>query len=436
MKIALVCTEKLPVPPVAGGAVQLYISEILPYIKEHHEITVFCKSYPGLSNNEIVDNVKYIRVPASNPARYIRNILDHLDESFDLVHVFNRPKWVLDLSKNLPSVRFSLSLHNEMFLPDKIPPEKAIECIDRVEFINTVSKFIADGIKKLYPISESKLRVVYSGVNPEKYSPTWSPDALRNKDVLKKKLGIEDKRVILHVTRLSPKKGTHIVLSAMKKVMESFNDIALVIIGSKWYGKNEEDDFTKQCKALAEELSGPVVFTGFIPPSEIPAYYNVGDIFVCASQWNEPLARVHYEAMAAGLPIITTDRGGNAEIFEHNVNGLIIKDYNNPDSFAECICYLLNNPDTALEIGHKAFETVLSRYTWQRVADEVLDPIKSFGPRIITKVMKVQDDVTEENITKKNSTVKNSTEDISTELNTTDKSIAEDIENFFAESDF
>ena len=41
MKIALICTEKLPVPPVAGGAVQLYISEILPYISKEHDITVF-----------------------------------------------------------------------------------------------------------------------------------------------------------------------------------------------------------------------------------------------------------------------------------------------------------------------------------------------------------------------------------------------------------
>jgi len=49
MKIALICTEKLPVPPVAGGAVQLYISEILPYLKERHNITVFSKIHPGLS---------------------------------------------------------------------------------------------------------------------------------------------------------------------------------------------------------------------------------------------------------------------------------------------------------------------------------------------------------------------------------------------------
>lgn len=209
MKIAFVCTEKLPVPPVAGGAVQLYISEILPYIKEQHEITVFCKRYPELSNNEVVDNVRYIRVPASSALRYLRNIQDQLDESFDLIHIFNRPKWVLDLSEKLPSVRFSLSLHNEMFSPDKIPPEKAIECINRVEFINTVSKFIADGIKQLYPMAESKLRVVYSGVDIKKFKTNWSDEGIRNKELLKKKLGIENKRVILHVTRLTPKKAPY-----------------------------------------------------------------------------------------------------------------------------------------------------------------------------------------------------------------------------------
>ena len=75
--------------------------------------------------------------------------------------------------------------------------------------------------------------------------------------------------------------------------------------------KNEEDEYGIYCKNLCNDISDNVVFTGFIPPSEIPQYYNLGDIFVCASQWEEPLARVHYEAMAAGLPIITTDRGGN-----------------------------------------------------------------------------------------------------------------------------
>ncbi|ADU74192.1 spore coat protein SA [Acetivibrio thermocellus AD2] len=430
MKIALICTEKLPVPPVAGGAVQLYISEILPYLKERHNITVFSKIHPGLSPDEVVDNVRYIRVPAANASKYVKNVKDLLDESFELIHIFNRPKWVLDFSEKLPSAKFSLSLHNEMFLPDKIPYEKAVECINRVEFINTVSKFIADGVKQLYPMAEDKLRVVYSGVNIEKYKPNWSPEGICNKELLKKKLGIENKRVILHVSRLSPKKGTHIVLSAMKKVMDCFDDVALVIIGSKWYGKNEEDDYTKQCKALAEQLSGPVVFTGFIPPSEIPPYYNVGDIFVCASQWNEPLARIHYEAMAAGLPIITTDRGGNAEIFEDNVNGIIIKDYKNPDSFADNIIYLLNNPHTALEMGKKAFESALSRFTWKRVADEVLAPIQNFDQRITVNDNKTQSGLAKENIIEEDIMKENNDEKATEEKST------EEIETFFDDTNF
>ena len=185
MKIALICTEKLPVPPVAGGAVQLYISEILPYISKEHDITVFSLSHPSLPNEEIVDGVKFIRVNAKTPPRYFKKIKDLLDNSFDLIHVFNRPRWLPFLSENLSNTGFSLSLHNEMFHPDKIPEFKAVQCIERVEFINTVSKFIADGVKKLYPQAADKLNVVYSGVNVEKYSPNWSSTGMANKLILK-----------------------------------------------------------------------------------------------------------------------------------------------------------------------------------------------------------------------------------------------------------
>lgn len=380
MKIALICTEKLPVPPVAGGAVQLYISEILPYISKEHDITVFSLSHPGLPMEETVNGVKFIRINAKSPAGYYKKIKDLLDNTFDLVHVFNRPRWVPFLSENMPNTGFSLSLHNEMFHPDKISESKAVQCIKRVEFINTVSKFIADGVKKLYPEAADKLNVVYSGVNVEKYSSNRSSTGMANKLILKKQYNLTDKKVILHVTRLSPKKGTHIVISAMKKVVKTHPDTALVVVGSKWYGKNEEDKYGVYCKNLCKDISDNVVFTGFIPPSEMPQYYNLGDIFVCASQWEEPLARVHYEAMAAGLPIITTDRGGNGEIIEQDVNGLLIKDYKNPDSFSNYINYLLSRPNVAEELGLNARKTAVNKYTWQRVANEVFAPVKNIDP--------------------------------------------------------
>ena len=47
MRIAMICTEKLPVPPIRGGAIQQYIDAVLPYIKVKHDITVFCVADPS-----------------------------------------------------------------------------------------------------------------------------------------------------------------------------------------------------------------------------------------------------------------------------------------------------------------------------------------------------------------------------------------------------
>ena len=149
MEIAFVCTEKLPVPPVSGGAIQQYIEGILPYLSKAYDITVFCVAHPGLPEQETAEGVNYIRVPGKDKKEYVKNVKARLDDRFDIVHVFNRPLWISDFGKKLKNTRFSLSIHNEMFHPEKISPQTAEECIKTVDFITTVSKFIADGIKRL-----------------------------------------------------------------------------------------------------------------------------------------------------------------------------------------------------------------------------------------------------------------------------------------------
>lgn len=373
MKLALVCTEKLPVPPIAGGAVQLYIDGILPYLSKSHEITVFSISYPGLPNEETVGKVRYVRVPGKTETVYLESLKSVVGNSFDLIHIFNRPRSVLQLSEVLPGAAFSLSLHNEMFHPEKISGEDALKCVKKVEFINTVSRFIANGVKRRVNEAQEKLRVVYSGVDLQRHKPNWSKEGKENRLRLKAKLGLNCSRMILFVGRLSVKKGVHVLLHAMKPVMERYPGTGLIIVGSKWYGKNEADDYSKSLQAFSQSLKGQVAFTGFLPPSEIPQYYNLGDVFVCASQWNEPLARVHYEAMASGLPIITTNRGGNAEVVEDFANGIIIDDYKDPEVMAENIGYLLKNPDKAEAMGKKGRELAERKYSWERVAGEVIN---------------------------------------------------------------
>ncbi|MCX8130439.1 MAG: glycosyltransferase family 4 protein [Clostridia bacterium] len=385
MKIAMVCTEKLPVPPVSGGAVQLYIEGILPYLSQHHEITVYSIEHPSLAPDETVGGVHYVRVSAKSTQEYVNNLRTVIGKDFDLVHVFNRPLWILALGEKLPDTRFSLSLHNEMFHPEKISEADALKCINRVEFINAVSRFIAEGVVKRLPVAKSKMNVVYSGADIYKYKPVWTEEGMANKKTLKQKYSLNGYKVVLFVGRLSNKKGVHILLKALKTVMSKHKKVALVIVGSKWFGENKTDEYTILLKNLAKELTGPIVFTGFLPPSEIPPYYNLADVFVCPSQWNEPLARVHYEAMAAGIPIITTNRGGNSEVIHGYGNGKVINDYSNPETLASCINYFLENPAKCLEHGKKGRKLAEEKFNWERVAKEIFKPVSPRNNETIAK---------------------------------------------------
>jgi spore coat protein SA len=376
----MICTEKLPVPPIAGGAVQLYIEGIVPYLSREHDITVFSIQYPGLPDLETVDNVRYIRVPGGSGLVYAESLKAALDNSYDLVHVFNRPKVMLALMEEFPALRFGLSLHNEMFHPEKMRDADALKCIDRAEYINTVSRYIADTVSSRFPSAAGKLRVVYSGVDAGRFKPVWTKEAIRSRDQLKAKLGLQGFKVVLFVGRLSIKKGVDVLLRAMAPVMRQNPKTALVVVGSKWYGKNESDDYTKSLQSKIQDLPGPVVFTGFVPPAGIAAYYALGDVFVCASQWMEPLARVHYEAMAAGLPIITTNRGGNAEVVGGYGNGIVLEEYKNPEAMAQKISYVLTHEEEALKMGNNGRRLAEQRYTWERVAGEVFQGMHPAEP--------------------------------------------------------
>jgi len=368
----MICTEKLPVPPIRGGAIQQYIDAVLPYIQEKHDVTVFSVEDPGMPQKEDNRNTHIIRVNGMNKHEYIKNVISHLQQDYDLIHVFNRPKWVNAIADVYPNAEISLSIHNEMFLPSKISKSDGERCVRKVKFITTVSRFIADGIKKLYPEAESKLHPVYSGVDIHRYQPVWSAEALQIKDQLKTKYGLENKKVVLYVSRLSPKKGAHILLKAMKNLLVSHPDTALVIVGSKWYGDNQEDSYVRQVRQMSEDVDTNIIMTGFLPPKEVISHYYLGDVFVCASQWREPLARIHYEAMAAGLPIITTDKGGNAEVVRGAGNGIVIGEYNQPQAFADAITYLLDQPAIALEMGKAGRQLAEEKYSWERVAADLI----------------------------------------------------------------
>ncbi|MBD0381550.1 glycosyltransferase family 4 protein [Paenibacillus sedimenti] len=374
MRLAFICTERLTVPPLRGGAIQIFIDGITPYVSTKHELTIYCTPDPELPEREIINGVRYIRVPREGYAYGVAKRLTEEEQPYDLIHVYNRPKDLLIYKHAMPDSRFVVSLHNEMFNESRISDQLGDLAIRIADGIMSISNYIGQTIVTRFPFARSKISTVYSGIDLNRFVPVWSDDAGQIRKELRKKYGVEHNKVVLFVGRLSKVKGPDVLIHAMEQVIQQHPDAVLVIIGNRGSINDNDrlDEYMTDLHLLAEALGDKrVVFTNFVSPSQIPSHYLIGDLFVCSSQWEEPLARVHYEAMGAGLPIITTRRGGNAEIINHLVNGIVIDDYTNPQAFADAITFLLTHPEDAGGLAKAGRAAAEANFGFQIVAERL-----------------------------------------------------------------
>lgn len=372
MNIAFICTEKNTVPSIRGGAIQIFIEGVSRYLGSQHRLTIYCIEDSALPVREEANGIEFIRLPQED---YVFEVAKKLarrqadNRPYDLVHVFNRPRDLVIYKTAMPDSRFVVSLHNEMLRPSKISKEMGELAIKAADKIMSISHYIGRTIVTRFPSAKSKVETVYSGIDLLRYVPIWHADSRSLRDDIRRKYGVEHNKVILYVGRLSQVKGPDVLVEAMRNIFPAFPDAVLVIVGSKWFSDERIDDYGAYLRKLADSVGKTrIIFTNFVPPKHIPDYFLMGDVFVCCSQWEEPLARVHYEAMGAGLPVITTGRGGNSEIVEDGFNGLVIRDYNNPQAYADKISFLLSNPGEALRLAKAGRATVERNFGFEHSA--------------------------------------------------------------------
>ncbi|SEC69406.1 glycosyltransferase family 4 protein [Paenibacillus sp. GP183] len=369
MKLAYVFNRQLPSPAIRGGAIQLLIDGVLPYLSEKHQITIISITDPTLPQKEKRDAVEYIRLSPKSYFKEVAKIISN--ENFDLIHVLNRPDQVPALKEAAPQSQFVLSLHNERFSEKSISRNLAKKSIKSVQKIITISNYLNKTVKSRFPEAEKKLVTVYSGVNLSDYIPRWDPRAhvLRNEFRMKYRID-PDQRVIFFAGRLIEKKGPHLLIKAMDTVLQKHKNAVLVISGGRFYSDDRMTDYIRSLYKMAKPLKKKVIFTKYIPAQEIPYYYLMADVFVCSSQWNEPAGRIHYEAMAAGVPIITTHRGGIPEIIKDGYNGLVLRDFQNPKAFAKAIDLVLSRPEEADRLSWNGRATVESHFQYAQTAEQ------------------------------------------------------------------
>ncbi len=244
MKVLMICTEKLPIPPVLGGAIQTYIAGVLPYLGKVHDITVLGINDPSLKDEETIDGIKYVRIPGKIFEIYREGVVSHVSShSYDLIHIFNRPRLVLPVRQLAPEAKITLSMHNDMFNLEKIDPEEATAVLSHVSNIVTVSNYVGNVIRTLYPQADPKVRTIYSGVDSNRFLPGdhWKMQSIRKE--IRKKNGLENKTVLLFAGRLSNNKGVDRLIRAFPDLAKKHKNLALVVVGSNWFSQNDVTDY-------------------------------------------------------------------------------------------------------------------------------------------------------------------------------------------------
>ncbi|MDP5276416.1 glycosyltransferase family 4 protein [Chengkuizengella axinellae] len=370
MKIALISTEKLPVPAIRGGAIQIYLNSVASIIAKKHDVTVISIQDPELQEEELRNDVKYVRFPEIHYVEMIKTYIG--EQKFDVIHLCNRPNWIQPFSEAVPQTKFVLSVHNEMFSYEKMTDAEGQQCVQKVSKIVTVSDFIGSTITNRFPEAKNITRTVYSGVDLHQFQPSWSVVGKKTRSMVRNELDLNGKKVVLFVGRLSKVKGPHLLLQAIPKIIEKHPDLMMVFIGSKWFGDDNLNNYVRHLYTLGAIFEKHVTFIKFVKPQNIPQLFTMSDLFVCSSQWQEPLARVHYEAMAAGLPLITSNRGGNPEVIEEGKNGYVIHDFENPEAYAKTINLLLDDSGKRTSLGKYGRKKVENDFSWNRVAENLL----------------------------------------------------------------
>jgi glycosyltransferase involved in cell wall biosynthesis len=157
-----------------------------------------------------------------------------------------------------------------------------------------------DMMRNFFP-GNKKARLVSIGVDQQEFHPRLPDEKLRNE------LGIDaDRRIILCVANLIPKKGINFLIRGFA-ASENLQQSLLIIVG------NHETMLWEETKNLMNELGvrDRVIFTGKRP--DVPRFLSIADVFILPSTGDEGAPIAIQEAMSLGIPVITTDTPGNRD---------------------------------------------------------------------------------------------------------------------------
>ena len=244
-----------------------------------------------------------------------------------------------------------------------LPPGRIRQALQQVRKILPVSGHTRGRMEKEIGLPAEKFEVI-----PDTYNASKLRMGSGSLD-LRKRLGLDGKKVVYTLARLDPReryKGVDEVMSVLPELLGEFPNL-VYLIGGKGGDRTRLEE-----KARSLGLADRVIFAGFVPESEKAHYYRLADLFVMPG-WGEGFGIVYLESSACGVPVLGSTLDASAEVIRMAGIGEAVNP-KNPEELKAAMVRMLRNPP-------KGPFAKLAEFDREAFRSKVKSLLESFGLR-------------------------------------------------------
>ncbi len=218
-----------------------------------------------------------------------------------------------------------------------------------------VGRFVKRALVDHEGLPADRVDVIHNGIDPDQFNPDPVQRA-----AARAQLGLDnDLLAVFHVARFHPVKDHATSIHAFALAHDQHPNARLVLIG------DGDDRSAMERFAWDQGVAEHCLFLGV--RDDVDRLLPAADVFILSSL-SEGVSVTLLEAMAAQVPIVATEVGGNGEIIEHGRNGLL-SPRQDPHALAANLITLLDNPDMRRRAGEAGRKRLLKHFTQQRMHD-------------------------------------------------------------------
>ena len=338
VKVAIITVGELPVPTIKGGGAETLIEQVLD---ENEKSKVYEFVVYSIENEQAKEKSnKYNHAQFVFLKKEKKSILKRLKrkaiylctgfhlplENFSYKKIINdienrNVDYVLIENTMVPFPEYVKHFGNKVLLHThwdyinnnlpKVVLKKYKKAALNCGGIITVSEYIKRRILTVPEIKDEKVSVLKNCTDIEKFNISLSEE---DRNSIRGDYGIhKDDIVFIFTGRISKEKGVIELAQAFSNASVTNSNIKLLIVGSAQTGNDIVDEYSQKVYDILEPLNEKVIFTGYVNHDDMPKIYKVADVALLPSTGQDPAPLTIFEAMASGLPIITTYSGGIPE---------------------------------------------------------------------------------------------------------------------------